>query len=73
MRPGREILCGMAELEKLTGRDARTIRRWAARQGFPAACIDGRWQALRREVEGWISRRIATKGGHDTGTATCKR
>jgi predicted DNA-binding transcriptional regulator AlpA len=60
-RPFGPILKSMGELERFTGRDESVIRRWVAEQNFPAAMLDGRWMAVKADVERWLREQIAAK------------
>jgi hypothetical protein len=51
----------MGELERFTGRDEGVIRRWVAERSFPAAMLDGRWMAVKADVERWLREQIAAK------------
>ena len=62
-RPFGPILKSMGELERFTGRDEGVIRRWVAEQGFPAAILEGRWMAVKADVERWFAQQIAAKNG----------
>ena len=59
------ILRTMAEIERFTGRDENTIKRWTAEDGFPAQLLDGRWQAVVEDVLTWYrGRRPAEKNDY---------
>lgn len=59
---GKAVLRGMHEIEELTRRSERTIKRWIAENGFPAHKIDGIWQAVQEDVLKWMQSRIGQNG-----------
>lgn len=61
--PRRTILSGRREIIKFTGRSWPTIRYWIREKGFPAAKIDGRWEADAEEVRQWRKRQIKKARG----------
>ena len=72
-RPFGPILKSMGELERFTGRDEGVIRRWVAEQGFPAAILEGRWMAVKADVERWFAQQIAAKNRPPDGLAGQRR
>ena len=52
-KPFGPILKSMSEIESYTGRDETSIRRLIAEDGFPAALVRGRWQAVTADVNDW--------------------
>jgi len=51
----------MGEIESYTGRDETVIRRLIAEEGFPAALVGGRWQAVTADVNDWYRRQACKK------------
>lgn len=62
--PRKAILKNMAEIEALTGRDERLIRKWVDTKAFPAKKIDGRWQAVTEDVVEWYRSQGMELDGH---------
>ena len=43
----------MSEIERFTGRDAKTIIKMVEEDGFPAKMVRNRWQAVVEDVLEW--------------------
>ena len=56
-----KVLSGMNEIQAYVKRDARVIRRWIKKKGFPAKKIDGRWESDTGMVTEWRRDRITSK------------
>ena len=62
-KPFGPVLKSMNEIETYTGRDETVIRRLIEEEGFPAARIGGRWQAVTADVNDWYRRQASKKNG----------
>jgi len=53
-----KILITMDEIEDYTGRNRKLIKRWIAKDNFPAVKVDGRWQSSTALIDSWNDRYI---------------
>ena len=59
----------MDEIEDYTGRNRRTISKWAEEENFPAVKVDGRWESHTGLIDAWRKRRIEQMTGSTASTA----